>query len=86
MLAGISPEKIHQRVHAGHNCWVIPEEERFVTGELIESSCTVGTATDLVQRLRALASAKLDEIILLPAFEPRYRVLERVARDVLSQL
>ena len=86
MLAGFPQEKLHQRVHAGHNCWVIPEEKRFVTGELIESNCTVGTAEELIRRIRALNSAGLDEIILLPAFEPRYRVLERVAEDLLSQL
>ena len=86
MLADFPQDKLHQRVHAGHNCWVIPEEKRFVTGGLVEANCTVGTANELIRRIRALDSAGLDEIILLPAFEPRYRVLERVAQDVLSQL
>jgi 5,10-methylenetetrahydromethanopterin reductase len=86
LLATVPEERLHQRIHSGHNCWVIPEEERFVTRELIETSCLVGTADAIAARLRALGEAGLDEVILLPAWEPRYEVLERVARDVLPAL
>ena len=48
------PEDVrHQVIHRGHNCWVVPEEERFVTRGLIEASCMVGTADELVERLHA---------------------------------
>ena len=83
MLAKVPDERLHQRIHAGHNCWVIPEEERFVTGDLIESTCLVGTAEDLVESLLAFEAAGLDQVMILPAFEPRYSVLERVGRDVI---
>ncbi len=86
MLASIPEERLHLRVHAGHNCWVLPEEERFVTRETIEASCLVGTPEDLAARLRALAAAGLSGLMLLPAWEPRYEVLERVARDVLPRI
>ncbi len=86
MLAEVPDELLHQRIHAGHNCWVLPEEERFVTRELIESSCMVGTAEDLVERLAAFEVAGLDQLMLLPAWEPRYQVLERVGRDLLPLL
>ncbi len=86
MLDAFPAERLHQRIHAGHNCWVIPEEERFVTRELIEATCLVGTASEIVARLRAFESAGLDQVMVLPAFEPRHRVLERVARDVLPRL
>ena len=36
MLDATDPERLHQRIHAGHNCWVIDEEWEFVTPELIE--------------------------------------------------
>jgi 5,10-methylenetetrahydromethanopterin reductase len=83
MLAAVPEERLHQRIHAGHNCWVIPEEERFVTRELIEASCLVGTADVVAERLVALGAAGLDEVMILPSWEPRYEVLERVASDVL---
>jgi alkanesulfonate monooxygenase SsuD/methylene tetrahydromethanopterin reductase-like flavin-dependent oxidoreductase (luciferase family) len=86
MLEAQPPERLHQRVHAGHNCWVLPEEERFVTPALIENTCLVGTLDEVVAKLRAYHAAGLDEIILLPAFEPRYAVLERLGRELLPAL
>jgi len=86
MLSQVPEERLHQRIHAGHNCWVIPEEECFVTRELIEGSCLVGTADELLARLQALHAAGLDQVMILPPFEPRYRVLESVARALLPKL
>jgi len=86
MLADVPDDRLHQRIHAGHNCWVVPEEERFVTGDLIEATCLVGTADQVVERLAALAGAGLDQVMILPAFEPRYEVLERVAADVIPRI
>ena len=86
MLSKFPEERLHQRIHAGHNCWVLPEEERFVSGELIEASCIVGTADQIAQRLAALAALDLDQVMILPAFEPRFEVLERVAADVIPRL
>ena len=77
------PERRHQRVHAGHNCWVMPEEERFLTKELIEATCLVGTADQLVERLRGLSDAGLDQVMILPPFDPRFEVLETVGQHIL---
>jgi len=86
MLADIPPERLHQRIHAGHNCWVLPEEQRFITRELIEVSCLVGTRDQLIERLQALDQAGLQQVMLLPNFDPRFEVIERVAREVLPNL
>jgi alkanesulfonate monooxygenase SsuD/methylene tetrahydromethanopterin reductase-like flavin-dependent oxidoreductase (luciferase family) len=86
MLAEVPEERLHQRIHAGHNCWVLPEEERFVTRELIEATCMVGSVDDIVRRLDELAAVGLDQVMILPASEPRFAVLERVATDVLTRL
>lgn len=86
MLAEVPDDRLHQRIHAGHNCWVIPEEERFVSGDLIEATCLVGRPEEIVARLSALGAAGLDQVMILPAFAPRFEVLERVARDVLPRL
>ena len=50
-----------------------------MTGGLIESTCLVGTRDQLLERLHELGAAGLDQIMLLPALEPRYSVLERLA-------
>ncbi|MFV0306715.1 MAG: LLM class flavin-dependent oxidoreductase [Desertimonas sp.] len=86
LLDAHDPERLHQRVHQGHNCWVIPDEERFVTKELIEASCLVGTADDLVTRLRDLGTAGLNQVMLLPPLAPRDDVLREVATSVLGRL
>jgi len=79
LLAQIPEEVRHQHVHRGHNCWVVPEEERFVTRALIEASCMVGTEDDLLQRLHDLAAAGLDEVLLLPPLATRDEALREAA-------
>lgn len=83
MLEAIPEERRHQRIHAGHNCWVLAEEEKFVTKATIEASCLVGTKDELIEKLRALDDAGLNQVMILPAFDPRYEVLERVAKDII---
>jgi 5,10-methylenetetrahydromethanopterin reductase len=75
-------ETRHQRVHQGHNCWVLPEEERFVTADLIARSCLVGTPTELARRIRDLEAAGLDQIVVLPPLAEK----EHVVRDVATRL
>lgn len=79
----VDEDRRHQRVHAGHNCWVLPEEERFLTKELMEATCLIGTEDQLIERLRALGDSGLDQVMILPPFDPRYEVLEKVGADIL---
>lgn len=79
-------EKRHQRIHAEHNCWVLPEEEKFVTPATLEASCLIGTKDQLIEKLRALNDAGLDQVMILPAFDPKYEVLERVAKDIIPNI
>ncbi len=76
----------HQRVHGGHNCWVLPEEERFLTPELLQATAMIGTRDALLERLLALAEAGLDQVMILPNFDTRFDVLERVAKDIVANV
>ena len=78
LVEDLPVEVRHQRVHQGHNCWVLPEEERFVTAELIERSCLVGTPAALAARIAELDAAGLDQLVLLPPLAEK----EAVVRDV----
>lgn len=82
-LERVPADRRHQHIHRGHNCWVEPDEERFVTRELIESTCLVGTAAHVIDRLHALEAAGLDQLIILPPMAPRYAVMEQVAAEIL---
>ena len=86
MMAQVPEDRRHQRIHAGHNCWVLPEEEKFVTKEVIQASCLVGTQDQILGQLDELDHAGLDQVMLLPPFDPRFEVIERVARDIIPQL
>lgn len=86
MLEEVPEERRHQRIHAGHNCWVIPEEEKFVTKELIQASCMVGTKDEILERLFDLDKAGLNQVMILPSFDPRFDVIERVAKDILPNV
>tara|TARA_R110002072_G_scaffold5527_10_gene35431 strand:- start:2079 stop:3149 length:1071 start_codon:yes stop_codon:yes gene_type:complete len=86
LLESFPEERRHQRIHAGHNCWVIPEEEKFVTAETISASCLVGTQDQLIEQLQSLEAQGLNQVMLLPPFDPRYDVINRVARDILPNI
>lgn len=83
LLDAHDPDRIHQRIHQGHNCWVLPEEEQFLTKELIESSCLVGTADQLASTLRDLDAAGLGQVMLLPPLAPRDEVITAFAEQVM---
>lgn len=85
-VEAVPAERRHLHVHRGHNCWVEPDEERFVTRELIEATCMVGTAADLAARLHALADAGLTEVMLLPPLAVKEKVLRDVAALVMPLL
>lgn len=85
-VEGEPEERRHQRIHAGHNCWVVPEEERFVVPELIEATCLIGTPTELAARLRTLEEAGLTQVMLLPPLAVKEQVLRDVAERVMPLL
>ncbi|MBQ62543.1 MAG: hypothetical protein CMQ19_10770 [Gammaproteobacteria bacterium] len=86
MLEAVPEERRHQRIHWGHNCWVHPEEEKFLTKDLLQSTCLIGTQDELLEKLNALGEAGMDQVMNLPNFDPRSEVLERVAKDIIPFL
>ena len=83
LLETYPAERRHQRIHAGHNCWVLEEEERFLTPQVLASSNLIGTRDQLIEKLHGMGEAGLDQIMLLPNFDTRYDVIERAAKDIM---
>ena len=83
LLQDYPEDRRHQRIHLGHNCWVLPEEEKFVTPGLIKATCMVGTQDELIERLAALNEAGLNQVMNLPSFDPRFKVLEDIAEKII---
>ncbi len=83
LLETYPEERRHQRIHMGHNCWVLPEEEKFLTAELMQATCLIGTQDELIEKLRALDEAGLNQVMNLPSFDPRFDVLNDIAEKVI---
>ncbi|MEM7078297.1 MAG: LLM class flavin-dependent oxidoreductase [Pseudomonadota bacterium] len=83
LLETYPEERRHQRIHGGHNCWVLEEEERFLTPEVLSASSMIGTREQLIERIHGLDAAGLNQLMILPNFDTRFDVIERVAKDVM---
>ena len=83
LLAAFPEDRVHQRIHLGHNCWVIPEEEQFVNADTIQATCMIATEEELIGQLRALDAAGLDQVMNLPSFDPRFDVLESIGEKII---
>jgi alkanesulfonate monooxygenase SsuD/methylene tetrahydromethanopterin reductase-like flavin-dependent oxidoreductase (luciferase family) len=86
LLESYPADRRHQRIHAGHNCWVMAEEERFLTAEVLAASSLIGTRGEVIETLRGLAAGGLHQVMILPNFDTRFDVLERVGRDILPMV
>jgi 5,10-methylenetetrahydromethanopterin reductase len=86
LLESFPPDRRHQRIHAGHNCWVLPEEERFLTPEVLKASCLIGTTDELISQLTQLHAAGLNQVMILPNFDTRFDVLEHVGRELIGNI
>ncbi|MET0146868.1 MAG: LLM class flavin-dependent oxidoreductase [Ilumatobacteraceae bacterium] len=86
MLDAVDPERLHQRIHQGHNCWVVDEEWDLVTPELIDATCMVGTGPELAARLLELGAAGLSQVMLLPPLAATHETLRDVADHVMPLL
>ena len=87
MLDATDPERLHQRIHQGHNCWVIDEE-----WELRHAGADRGHVHGRHRR-RAGAPARassarpgLSQVMLLPPLDVKEDVLRDVAAEVMPLL
>ncbi|MFP6817495.1 MAG: LLM class flavin-dependent oxidoreductase [Pseudomonadales bacterium] len=86
LLESYPEDRRHQRIHGGHNCWVLPEEEHFLTPEVLKASCLIGTRSELIDQLTGLSAAGLNQVMILPNFDTRYDVLEHVGRELIGHV
>ncbi len=86
MIEAIPERQRHMRIHAGHCTYLLPEEAKFVTPELIKSTCLVGTPEEIIEQIHRLEEAGLHQIMILPSFETQYRVIEDFTRKVMEKL
>ena len=86
MMEAVPERRRHQRIHGGHCCWVLPEEERFLTPEVLRAGFLIGTQDQLIDRLSALSEAGLNQVMTLPNFDTRFESLEAVGKALIGNV
>ena len=77
---------ISKALKNGEKVYFEPEEEKFLTKELLQATCMIGTQDDLIDQLRALNDAGLNQVMNLPSFDPRFEVLASIAEKIIPNV
>ena len=76
----------HFRTAEFHYTYLHPGEAELIDASLIRATCLVGTADDLVDRIRALERDGLQEMIFATGTPAKWRLAEDFARHVMERL
>ncbi|HLW71382.1 MAG TPA: LLM class flavin-dependent oxidoreductase [Candidatus Binataceae bacterium] len=73
-------------LHNGH-CTFVPERERkFVTAATIRATTLVAPREEILDRLRQLAAAGLNQLVLNPPFEGFDEFVDEVSKEIIARL
>jgi 5,10-methylenetetrahydromethanopterin reductase len=87
MIERIPPESRHARVHEGTSTWLVEEDRRFITPELLDATSMIGKPADLADRIRVLDETGLvSELIIAPPADVAAKVITDVAEQVIPLL
>jgi 5,10-methylenetetrahydromethanopterin reductase len=80
----LPPDRRYLKVHEGHTIYVKPGEEKFLTAEVIKSFSMTAPRDELIERIRQLEAAGLQEIAFcLPNDGARERI-EELSREIVA--
>ncbi len=80
------PEHRHFRTHEYHYTRLHPGEAELIDAELIRDTCLVGTAGELIERIRQLERDGLKELMWASGNASKWRMAEDFARQVMHRL
>lgn len=76
----------HIRLHDSHYTFMRGDEAPLVTPELVRAVALVGSADELVERVRDLEHQGLSQLMFLPTVVNQYRLVETFSRQVMARL
>ncbi|HJN49228.1 MAG: LLM class flavin-dependent oxidoreductase [Pseudomonadales bacterium] len=80
------PDARYQAVHDGHCTYLMPEERRFMTSEVIAASNgLVGEPDAIIEQLRTLEKGGLKEVALLPPMASARKCFQDFAKHVMER-
>jgi alkanesulfonate monooxygenase SsuD/methylene tetrahydromethanopterin reductase-like flavin-dependent oxidoreductase (luciferase family) len=78
------PKKARFRqIHEGHGTFLQPAERKYVTPEAIRGTCLAGEPDEIVERIRAMERAGINELLILPPADTQRQVFRDVAEYVM---
>ena len=80
------PEHRHFRTHEFHYTDLHPGEAELIDEQLIRDTCLVGTADELVERIRELSAQGLEEMVFAVGNASQWRLAEEFSRTVMARL
>ena len=79
-------DRRYQEMHLGHEIFLRPGEEAFITPELIKISTLAGPAAEIIDRIRALEEAGVTNIALNVCGTDAREMIREFGREVISKL
>jgi 5,10-methylenetetrahydromethanopterin reductase len=86
LVEATPPAHRHFRTHEFHYTKLHPGEAALIDAQLIRDTCLVGTADELVERVRALEQEGLQELMFATGNAAKWRLAEDFARQVMARL
>lgn len=78
-------DRRYLKVHEGHTIYIKPDEERFLTPEVISAFTLTAPRESIIERIRELEAAGLDEVAFcIPNDGARERI-EELSREIVSR-
>ncbi len=78
-------EKRYLQIHNGHCTFLMPEERRFMTPQVIQGTCLVGEPEDIINQIRRAEKDGLREVNILPPMACARKVLKDFADQVMKR-
>ena len=78
--------ELYLHLHRGHVIYLLPEERPFITAATIRSTTLVGTRDELLDQIRALERAGLQQLIINPPMDHYRECIDEISRELIAHL
>lgn len=78
-------DQYHLDLHDGHCLYVQPEEEQFVTPELIQAATMTATPQALLERLHSLEEAGVKQVAFIPPLDGFAEFAQELSEKILAK-
>ncbi len=85
LVEAVPREHRHFRTHEGHYTYLHPGEAELIDADLVRATCLVGTAEELIERIRELERGGLRELMFATGVDEKWRFSQEFARRVMAR-